>query len=260
MAPALAPFKSTSTLNRTSAFNFPFAFFFVVVVSSLSLLAAVVAAEDQNQAPAEYTDASAFKDAVLNGTNTYRRQHNATGLVWNSTLEAFAEAWGDDCRFGHSGGPYGENLASGYPNASASIVAWGHEREEYDFNKGDFSKQTGHFTQLVWKATTSVGCSRTRCDKHDSGGAPGWYVVCEYWPRGNVIGAFTENVQEQVNEEEAPGPGPQGPGQEAPADEKPKGEECMQGAVCSVAGRTAKGVGMAMWVGGAAWAVVWSWG
>lgn len=98
MAPSFAPFKFISTFNRTSAFNLPFAF----VVLSFSLLATTVAAEDQNQAPAEYTDASAFEDAVLNVTNTYRRQHNATGVVWNSTLEKFAEGWGDDCRFGHS--------------------------------------------------------------------------------------------------------------------------------------------------------------
>lgn len=70
-----------------------------------------------------------------------------------------------------------------------------------------------------------------------------------------MIGAFTENVQEQVKEEEEPVP--EAPGQETPADEKPKGEECMQGAVCSAAGRTARGMGMAIWVGVAGWAVVW---
>jgi hypothetical protein len=55
---------------------------------------------------------------------------------------------------------------------------------------------TGHFTQLVWKATEQVGCSRTQCD--GKGNAPGWFVVCEYWPRGNIVGAFKENVQAQI--------------------------------------------------------------
>ena len=27
------------------------------------------------------------------------------------------------------------------------------------------------------------------------GDAPGWFLVCEYWPGGNVVGAFRENVQ-----------------------------------------------------------------
>ena len=30
-------------------------------------------------------------------------------------------------------------------------------------------------------------------------GTPGWYLVCEYSPPGNVIGAFSANVQNQIN-------------------------------------------------------------
>lgn len=63
------------------------------------------------------------------------------------------------------------------------------------------SAETGHFTQLVWKATQQVGCARTECNGGQEGGegdAPGWYVVCEYAPRGNVIGQFVENVQAPV--------------------------------------------------------------
>jgi hypothetical protein len=43
-----------------------------------------------------------------------------------------------------------------------------------------------------------MGCGRKECNGGTSGGkgnAPGWFVVCEYWPRGNVIGQFVENVQ-----------------------------------------------------------------
>lgn len=36
--------------------------------------------------------------------------------------------------------------------------------------------ETGHFTQLVWKATKTVGCGRTECDGQDKGKAPGWCV------------------------------------------------------------------------------------
>jgi hypothetical protein len=61
------------------------------------------------------------------------------------------------------GGATGENLAAGYANASASVDAWGLEREEYNWNKPGFSEATGHFTQLVWSNTTSVGCGRTSC-------------------------------------------------------------------------------------------------
>ncbi|KAK8064248.1 hypothetical protein PG996_008900 [Apiospora saccharicola] len=184
---------------------------------------------------AEFTSASLFTSAILNSTNTYRDQHNASHLVWNRTLEAFANRYlgqvvsrslplssnlasdsssssssvadldtrdrrGGKCDFKHSGGPYGENLALGCSNATSCVKAWGNERREYDFGKGDFGESTGHFTQLVWKDTTSVGCGARMCggdgDSQD-GSARGWYLVCEYWPRGNVIGKFTDEVQAQ---------------------------------------------------------------
>ncbi|KAH7140804.1 CAP domain-containing protein [Dactylonectria macrodidyma] len=144
----------------------------------------------------EWKQDKAFTSAILNSTNFYRSEHNATALTWNSTLEDFASDYLDDndCEFAHSGGPYGENLAMGYANATASVEAWGDERDEYNFGRGKFSKKTGHFTQLVWKATTDVGCGRRLC------GQSGWYLVCEYWPRGNVVGAFKEEVQEEEGE------------------------------------------------------------
>ncbi|KAK7936096.1 hypothetical protein PG985_001591 [Apiospora marii] len=196
-------------------------------------------------AAAEFTQPALFTSAILNSTNTYRDQHNASHLVWNRTLEAYANRYlrqvvsrslplsstnlsstlssdsGPDsdssspsssaselnprdrrgkCDFQHSGGPYGENLALGCANASSCVAAWGDERRDYDFSKGDFGESTGHFTQLVWKDTTSVGCGARMCggDGRDgSGNARGWYLVCEYWPRGNVIGRFTAEVQAQ---------------------------------------------------------------
>jgi hypothetical protein len=29
-------------------------------------------------------------------------------------------------------------------------------------------------------------------------GTPGYFIVCEYYPPGNVIGQFAENVQSQI--------------------------------------------------------------
>ncbi|KAF2842867.1 PR-1-like protein [Patellaria atrata CBS 101060] len=166
-----------------------------------------------------YTSDREFRDAVLNSTNTYRAQHNASDLHWNDTLADYARDWAEGCQFGHSNGPYGENLASGYPSPAAAISAWGNEREDFNFNDPDFEDETGHFTQLVWKNTTAVGCAAVDCstdneedeedDDDDDDGegrrAPGWYVVCEYWPRGNVLGAFEGSVQGRVDEGGAAG-------------------------------------------------------
>lgn len=59
------------------------------------------------------------------------------------------------------------------------MEAWGDEGKDYDWRGGGgFSESTGHFSQLVWKGTRSVGCGRTGCD--GEGGVEGWLVVCEY--------------------------------------------------------------------------------
>lgn len=59
---------------------------------------------------------------------------------------------------------YGENLAYGYQNVSAAVIAWGDEGELYNFDKPTgFTEATGHFTQLVWKSTTQVGCAAVNC-------------------------------------------------------------------------------------------------
>jgi hypothetical protein len=144
----------------------------------------------------QWINTASFTSAVLNSTNVYRTQQNASDLTWNSTLAEFADNYltSSNCEFKHSGGPYGENLALGYSNVTASIEAWGEERRLYDFSRPGFSEATGHFTQLVWKATSTVGCGRRLCVDQGGSGINGWYLVCEYWPRGNVIGAFDVQV------------------------------------------------------------------
>lgn len=94
------------------------------------------------------------------------------------------------------GGPNGENLAEGYTNISSAVDAWGNERARYSFRKPGFSEVTGHFTQLVWKHTTSVGCGRVNCNGKNE--VEGWFLVCEYWPPGNVDGEYLREVEMQV--------------------------------------------------------------
>lgn len=148
----------------------------------------------------QFTSDSEFEQAMLQAHNFYRKEHNASNLVWNDTSAEYAQNWAGDCEFKHSGGPTGENLAAGYANGSASVDAWGLEREHYNFNKPGFSEATGHFTQVVWGNTTSVGCGRTNCSSRNT--TPGWYVVCEYYPPGNIVGDdnnyFRWNVHAQV--------------------------------------------------------------
>ena len=130
-----------------------------------------------------YTSNNDFTSAVLNSTNMFRKQHDASPLSWNETLAEYAASHASGCVFAHTHGPYGENLAAGYEDIEAAVDSWGNERDSYNFADGGFSMSTGHFTQLVWKATTSVGCGRAYCNK---AGTPGWYLMCEYYPAVSI--------------------------------------------------------------------------
>lgn len=148
-----------------------------------------------------YTTDSTLIDSALNSTNVFRQQHNAPPLTWNTSLADAAASWASKCQWKHSDGPTGENLALGYPDMTSAIDAWGNERNLYDFGASiGFSKETGHFTQLVWKETSSMGCAAVDCSGKNK--LKGHIVVCEYWPPGNMVGEdnkyFRANVQAQV--------------------------------------------------------------
>ena len=91
----------------------------------------------------------------------------------------------------------GQNLAAGYPPGAFSITAfvngWAAEAADYDYASNTCApgKVCGHYTQIVWRSTTSLGCVLHTC----AGGTPppgfpgSWdYLVCDYAPPGNFIG------------------------------------------------------------------------
>jgi hypothetical protein len=53
-------------------------------------------------ASTSYTSDTEFKDAMLNVTNRYRKEHHADALTWNETLAATAQDWADKCKWKHS--------------------------------------------------------------------------------------------------------------------------------------------------------------
>ncbi|CAE6425737.1 unnamed protein product [Rhizoctonia solani] len=135
----------------------------------------------------------ATSEAYLTPHNNERAQRGANALVWDDGLAASAQAWADQCKFQHS--QTGENLyaATGDPTPANAVGAWNSESKDY--NPGN--PQYSHWTQVVWKATTKVGCAMKECPSGTVLGANyiTRYYVCHYNPVGNVIGQFPENVQ-----------------------------------------------------------------
>lgn len=131
--------------------------------------------------PQEYLDAH----------NAARKAVGDVPLVWNNTLASYAESYANtrkDCSLVHSKGPYGENLAMGSPDlsASAAVQLWVDENKEYHHDSSpDISPDMKclHFTQVVWSGTTSVGCAKVHCVNGE-----GVFIICNYYPPGNVIG------------------------------------------------------------------------
>ena len=65
---------------------------------------------------------------------------------------------------------------------------WYAEDAQYSYSDPVFSAETGHFTQLVWKASTQIGFGASLSSSGE------WIVVAEFDPPGNVQGQFADNV------------------------------------------------------------------
>ncbi|KAH6917211.1 PR-1-like protein [Coprinopsis sp. MPI-PUGE-AT-0042] len=164
--------------------------------TALVTLLAIVASASGSPADLSLTLERRSSQDWLNAHNTVRARHGARALTWGSDLEAAARNWAQRCVWQHSGGAvgsYGENLAAGtgsFPISSA-VKSWADEVVDYNPN----NPQASHFTQVVWKSTTRLGCATVTCNPFVFGNQPATYHVCEYDPPGNFIGRFPENVQ-----------------------------------------------------------------
>ncbi len=119
-------------------------------------------------------------------------------LQWSAEAAKIAEAWAAQCTFEHNPkrGPFGENLAAATPGTWKTpdvVKDWNSESAYYDLakNKCAPGKVCGHYTQLVWRNTTHVGCAVRTCTRNSPFGKdfPTWDLwVCNYAPPGNFVG------------------------------------------------------------------------
>lgn len=117
-------------------------------------------------------------------------------MTWDTTVAAAAQAWADQCNFSHNTAGYGQNIyasAGGGPPTPAAVVAksWVSEAQNYSYANNTCNGVCGHYTQVVWRTSTLLGCGIKACSTNSPfDGFPNWYmVVCNYSPAGNVNGA-----------------------------------------------------------------------
>ena len=90
----------------------------------------------------------------------------------------------------------GQNLyVSGGVSTGADVAhEWYSENVNYNYNTRNpkNNRVIGNFTRLVWKASKNIGCAVAvgTCSEYKNS----YYVGCNYFPVGNVLGHYTKNV------------------------------------------------------------------
>jgi pathogenesis-related protein 1 len=114
-----------------------------------------------------------------------------TDVTWSESVAEIAQAWAERCVFEHSmADGLGENLAfiGGDTSTGTRVVQmWASEAADYDYGSNACApgRQCGHYTQIVWRSSTSIGCGAAECTVD---GFAGVTTVCNYEPPGNFIG------------------------------------------------------------------------
>lgn len=140
-----------------------------------------------------------FRDIMLRMHNEERARWQAPPLAWNARLAADATAWatrlarsGTMQHGGDLGGrhPIGENLWMGTRGAYVyedMVGSFLDERRNYvsraipDISATGNWADTAHYSQVIWRSTTVVGCGMASGDNFD-------VLVCRYDPAGNIWG------------------------------------------------------------------------
>lgn len=146
----------------------------------------------------EAQDLSRLEARLLAIHNRERAATGARPLAWDSALAAGSASYGPALerlgKLAHSPANLrhgqGENLWMGTRDAyelEEMAESWAAEKRL--FRAGFFPSvsrsgkwsDVGHYTQMIWKGTTRVGCAVHKSAKWD-------FLVCRYSPAGNVVG------------------------------------------------------------------------
>ncbi|KAH7126271.1 CAP domain-containing protein [Dactylonectria estremocensis] len=163
-----------------------------------------------------------YQTVMLNYHNIHRANHSVDALEWDATYASYAQTIANTCVFAHDmdqgTADYGQNIASWGSTGDISDLQnkcgaqsvtnqwynsemdnWSYYGQENPPSSLDLDLY-GHFTQVVWKDTTKLGCATALCAAGTMYDFEAWYTVCNYNPQGNYGGEYGKNVLSPLGE------------------------------------------------------------
>jgi len=191
--------------------------FVLLVQGSMSQCASQAAAVGPSDIQAMISATNAFRSQLAMGQLVDSSGHgmdmadNMLRVQWNQSMADVAQKWADCCKYSHSSTDgVGENIfaqggrpADATTNFNLAVGKWSAElpnnwvyRPDNVFT-GSEPKVVGHYTQLGWASTSSVGCGYASCPNIFPTMPTSIFVVCQYYPAGNMEGGVVYNPNPQ---------------------------------------------------------------
>lgn len=131
-----------------------------------------------------YTQAQNSPQDFLNPHNAARSEVGVKPIEWDDQLASVANDWANQnkgsCQLHHSDHhDLGENLfwggGSGWTAAQA-VGDWVSEKQYWhpDSLTCDAGEECGHYTQVIWRGASKVGCATITCNTGDT------WIGCNY--------------------------------------------------------------------------------
>ena len=142
-------------------------------------------------------DINELKSDLILEINEVRNMHQVDGLSPSKEIEAISQSFANKLAkkgdIDYSNNTYnGEELGeilfyySGDCDAETVIETWNKDAKTFRYNSKN--PEASSFAQIVWKSSKYIGLGISK----DNKGAT--YIVANFYPGGNVVGQFAENV------------------------------------------------------------------
>jgi uncharacterized protein YkwD len=187
-----APAATSTTATETPTYT----------ATSTEESSSAAAATSSSASPASTSVSSDYQQGILDSHNIHRENASVPSLTWSDDMASIASEIAASCTYAHNtaagGGGYGQNIGAGADSSGvAAMITDEMYNDEIGWYPGYGSEPDmtnfehwGHYSQIVWKSTTSVGCATQYCPNglaNTGSGVSPYFTVCNYSPPGMYL-------------------------------------------------------------------------